>query len=499
MYTVLLVDDESNTLETLSTHIHWQQFGVDTVLTASDGRQALDIMSKQKTDLLITDIKMPHMDGLTLLTEVRLYHPETHCILLTAYGEFEYARQAIQLGVENYLLKPLQKEELEETIEIALDNIYTNREISRQLFRNNILLRWVSGNISGEELSERASLLNINLYLPEYCVVCISKKTPSVSLSSFCKTCTKKLQDFYEVHHFKDDHKRWVFIIGGSRIIPAQIINCFSEEANKINLNHMITISVGNTMSAADHLPESYLSAVNLLDCSDLSTFEMIITAAPPNSETEADRLTQELNSLFHCYDEKERQNGFHTLAHKLLSENPNSSTQTSLTFISHSLTKLFSQSFPKHVDALEQLHARIRMQKTNSRLESAKSDIIEILEYSHLLFQYYLKQMSPVIQSAINYIHSRYAENISIQDFCNKNKMSSPYLGYLFKKETGMFFNNYLMQHRICCSILLLLDTDLKISDIAKKTGFSSTSYYITCFKKQTGLSPTNYRINQT
>lgn len=75
---------------------------------------------------------------------------------------------------------------------------------------------------------------------------------------------------------------------------------------------------------------------------------------------------------------------------------------------------------------------------------------------------------------------------------------MSPAYLGYLFKKETGFFFNGYLTQYRIYCSIHLLFDTDLKINDIAQKVGFSYPSYFISCFKKQTGLSPIKYRTKR-
>ena len=144
MYTVLLVDDETSMLETLVQSIHWQQYGVDTVLTAADGMQALEVLSEHAVDLLITDIKMPHMDGLSLLREVRSIYPNTHCIILSAYEEFEYAKQAMQLGVENYLLKPLETEEMEESIERALDNIYSSRKISDRLFRDNVFTRWVS-------------------------------------------------------------------------------------------------------------------------------------------------------------------------------------------------------------------------------------------------------------------------------------------------------------------------------------------------------------------
>lgn len=499
MYTVLLTDDESTVLDTLSNSVHWHQFGVSTILTASDGHQALEIMSAQKIDLLITDIRMPHMDGLSLLSEVRVLYPDTHCILLTAYGEFEYARKAMQLGVENYLLKPLQIEEMEETIEKALDNIYTSRKISKQLFKNNILSRWVNGNISGEELSERASLIDVNLYLPEYCVVCLSKKQQTLSLSNFCKICVERLSSFYETHYFKDERKRYVFIIGGSQIILNQLLTHFTGEAAKNELSHLIVISVGNVVQDVNSLPESYQLACSLIDSADLSTPDMTVLTHSEGSDQEENKLVQELNTMFHLLEEVPRQNSFHELTDKLYYLLEKHSSQKVMTLLTHSLSRLFSQEFPNHPEAQEQLYRRMHLFSATLDKDAFTSSVVDLLEYSYLLFNYYFEQLSPIIQTAISYIHRHYAESISIKEFCVKNKMSTAYLGYLFKKETGLFFNNYLMQYRICSSIRLLLDTNQTINDIAANVGFASPSYYILCFKKQTGLSPIKYRSTQS
>lgn len=123
MYQVLLVDDEESVLKVLKTSIDWQAMGVETPMTAADGVQALEMMERTSFHLLITDIKMPRMGGLELIRRVRCLYPETRCILLTAYSEFDYAKEAIQLGVENYLLKPVQKEELENTVQSTMANL----------------------------------------------------------------------------------------------------------------------------------------------------------------------------------------------------------------------------------------------------------------------------------------------------------------------------------------------------------------------------------------
>jgi len=494
MYTVLLVDDETTILDALYNCILWQQFGVGTVLTASDGVQALEIISNQTVHLLITDIKMPRMDGMTLLKEVRASHPETHCILLTAYGEFEYARQALQLGVENYLLKPLQKEELEETIEKALDNIYANQKISHHLFRKNILLRWANGNITGEELSERANLLDINLYLPEYCAVCVSPKFPDISLSAYRQKCAEQLRSSYEVYYFTDEHNLDVFIIGGSTIDTQELTSCFTGVAVALGLTSSITLSLGNVVLSAEHLPESYLPIANLIGSTDLASSEIILTKAGDTLDINENKLVQTLKDLFQFEEEDIRQNAFRQFASEFLSASMLAASNQTL-LLANSLSRLFAQDFPKQPKALEQLHNRLRILGTISDFSLLETSIVELLEYSYLLYRYYIDQLSPIIQSAISYIHQHFEDNISIQDFCAKNKMSPAYLGYLFKKETGLFFNNYLTQYRISCSIRLLLDTDQKINDIALCVGFSSPTYYISCFKKQTGLSPIKYR----
>ena len=105
MYTILLADDEESVLEVLRTGIGWQELGVGTLLSAMDGITALEQFERYRIDLLIADIRMPRMDGMELIRRVQTLSPDTHCILLTAYGESKYAQAAIRLGVEKDVYK----------------------------------------------------------------------------------------------------------------------------------------------------------------------------------------------------------------------------------------------------------------------------------------------------------------------------------------------------------------------------------------------------------
>ena len=495
MFNALLVDDEPTVLETLRNTILWNQFGFDEVFTATDGNKALEIMEIHKIDLLITDIRMPHMNGMDLLKQVRSIYPNTHCILLSAYSEFEYAREAITLGVENYLLKPIQTEEIENTIEKAIDNIYTNQNNYKVLFRNNILLRWATGNISSDELSERASMLNINIYLSNYCVICIKKKQPSVSLSAYQAQCIKALIAEYEIHKLRDNRGRLIFIVGGQNIQPEKIADNLQAIALNMGIGASIALSIGMVVNNSDSLPLSYQTACNLIEAADMTAPEMIVLTKQNISNHEDDVLAKEIHSILLEQDETKRAEEYKILAHNMLALMDTRDKDSVISTLYHSILRVFLLEFPNVEGIQEQIKSRMQLFTMNLTIENFIEAISELLDYTFLLFRYHFEQLSPVIQAAINYIHNNYADSISIKEFCNKNKMSTAYLGYLFKKETGMFFNNYLTQFRICCAISLLKNTDNQINEISKQVGFSSTSYFISCFKKQTGLSPIKYR----
>lgn len=107
MYNLLLVDDELPVLEGLKCALDWSEYGFKQVYTSQCAEDAMQIMKEHRIDLLILDILMPGMNGLEMLRAIRTRHPQTHCILISAHSKFEYAREALRLNVENYLLKPI--------------------------------------------------------------------------------------------------------------------------------------------------------------------------------------------------------------------------------------------------------------------------------------------------------------------------------------------------------------------------------------------------------
>ena len=123
MYRVVLVDDERLIIRGLSTVVPWAELGCEVAGTAYDGNDGLELIRRIRPDIVLTDIRMPNMDGLTMLAAIRSEHPEIQMSVLTAYRDFEYARQAITLGVCRYLLKPSNLNELKETLRVMVSRL----------------------------------------------------------------------------------------------------------------------------------------------------------------------------------------------------------------------------------------------------------------------------------------------------------------------------------------------------------------------------------------
>lgn len=491
MYTVLLVDDEQSILNSLTNTIAWEELGVSQVLTACDGNHALELLKANHIDLMITDICMPTCDGLQLLATTRALYPSIHCIVLTAYQEFEYAREALRLGAEDYLLKPFVQEELESSIEKVFCNIYEKAEITDQIFQNNLLSRWVTNSIGIEELSERARMLNINLFFSAYCAVCVHIRNRSLISANILTQVEKSTTNGIAIYPFYDEKGRCCFIYGCNGLVLEDV---YLHLNNTLHYTaEDLCISVGTIVTSSEQVYKSYHVACSTLEATNFADVHSPILPHKNMPSVTANLLSSELSRLFSIKDIKDRESGFEHFIQYLLQTNPDRASL--LKDLVHGLIQLFVQEFPKKPGVQKQIYGHIRLFQQIPDSDQFESALFELLQYSYLLYLDYFNQLTPVVQKAIHYIRNHFAESVSVKEFCSKNKMNTCYLGYLFKQETGMFFSAYLTQCRICCALQLLLESDYKLPKIAQLSGFSSSSYLISCFKKQFGLSPIQYR----
>lgn len=491
MFTVLLVDDEEMILSTLKSEIPWQEMGVDTVLTAENGQQALELACQQPVALVIADIRMPVMDGLTLVRELKIRSPRTHSILLSAYNEFEYARAAISLGVENYLLKPLIMAEVEQSVRRAIINIYASRN-GHWLHYSNTILRWMTGTIEQSELAERSLHHRINLFLPQYAVVCLTKKE-QIPLSNFCEKCISALNGQYAVHYCQDEAGCHFMVLGGRHLYSEEIAEKLHQLACENGIEQKVSIAIGNIVTQAADLVQSYLSASRVVELNAAFDGDEVLlsTETPDDEENIQEEDLQLLLYELNTSNASAVIQNFAVQCHE--------GEKTTLQGYLKACTRLLLLEYPTAEEQVrESLHGLNEELEDVLTQQGFSAALVSLLNTTWQVFDKQFLALSPTVRLALSYIRNEYANGISIRDFCNRCNINPAYLGYLFKRECGVFFNEYLMRVRIAHSIVLLRKPELKINDITVQTGFSSASYFIKCFKALTGMSPAKYRIDR-
>lgn len=493
MYIVMLADDEENVIEVLKNSIAWQELGVDTLLSASDGQEALELFEKKTIDLLVTDIRMPRMDGLELIRNVRAKYPDVHCILLTAYGEFEYAKQAIQLGVDNYLLKPVAKEEFEQNIQNTLNNIYQKRHSSASILRENTLRRWLVGTIGEEELGERAAMLGINLYRMSYCVVCFQKKG-NHALARLHTACEEALGNELDVNSVWDEKGRFVLILGGRHIDTDTLGAQIEKIIASTETTDEAVVAIGTPVTQAAELYDSYRTACDFITVASQTNRHIILPQIENIQNSDEDQLAEEIRILYYIFEKEAREAGYRHLAGKLCGENV---SPEQLSRLGRGIQLTLTREFPLVEDLSARIWQAIEMDTCPAEQEKMAAAMVDTLVRAHAVFAECFSALSPIVQRTILYVRDSVmsGQSVSLKEFCVQNGMSSAYLGHTFKTETGTFFNDYLMQCRIERASVLLRNPNRMIKDISESVGFSTTSYFVKCFREQKGVSPARYR----
>ena len=497
MYAVLLVDDETDVLDSLQSIIDWPMYGIEKVLTASNGLEAYDVIHSQHVDLMITDISMPGMDGISLFRKVHEEYPFIRCIFLSSYSDFTYAREAISLGVENYLLKPIQVGELNSSIRKSLDNISMHKHIAQNLFLDNILYRWITDTISHDELTERCRHININLYFRQYCVLVIRMQQRDY-IRRPVAAFISRFQPPFDAYHFIDYNGCLIFIIGGHNLTQNHIRSMLTESMRECGFEADYLAAIGTVAEGSTGVPQSYQSALDTLQLHQNASGQLIVCA---NEITFIEISEYQLNQIISVLTSESRQsedNDFHMLFHMLFGD----CTEYSLDDI-NDFMNVFPFRLIRHAISfgLIRVDAKLGLAGTACHFEDPPSEkdlykwFSNILSICQILIRQSANLLSPVIMQAMRYAEENYASYVSIKDFCAKHNMNASYLGFTFKKETGIYFSDYITQIRISRAADLLRHSSYKISRISEMVGFTNSSYFIACFRKQIGILPVRYR----
>jgi two-component system response regulator YesN len=542
MYKLLLVDDEPEVTEGLMIEIDWASCGFTEVRTASNGKEAMEIFEKMEPDVLITDISMPYMNGLELSEWARKMYPITRIVILSGHDEFEYAKQAIHLQVEAYVLKPFSGEQLTETIaevarrmdeereqrsniELLEEHYRTSLPIVREKFLSSLITR----KQQHKDISAKAAKYGMQLEGEGYVVSIISvnhsddgsEKGEQPSSTSLASSTDLDLK-LFSVCNISSEiwtrhelgkvfiHQDQVVLFSVSMRPESDLIMEQTQDALKEILQSIerflrfpVMIGVGTFTREISNLKYAYESATVALDYRRILGNNLIICIDDMESRDHEKLLfdewkEQNLVSAVKLGTEKELEEVVDGLFDEIARvQAPVHEYQHYLLEMVTAIIKLTKihesdsdDIFGGGWGILNQYQKLNSVQETKAWFGELCARVRSRIASRR---QHTYKQ---IVEDAISYAKSHFHESdLSIAKLCAQLHISAGYFSGLFKKEIKMTFGAYLLQLRMESAKELLRTTELKAFEIADKVGFADPNYFSLTFKKYAGVSAKEYR----
>ncbi len=511
MYKVLVVDDERMILEGISTIVNWEQQGTRLVGTARNGIEALEFISEEQPDIVITDITMPGIDGLKLIEMGKEQYPSIMWILLSGFNEFEYARKAMRFGVKHYLLKPCNEEIISQALrEVVLELEHIEEEFTYLRNVENELGQ--RANVKSEELLKQL-FVSEDMTEDKAKYICKQFKLHDEqdrlklllfrlenSITSESMVVLKKIiyQAFNNNVVIHTVEKNMLFLLIRDQYEEERLGALITQLKEKVYSAHRYTFTtVVSTTSKIRNLPIVYNELLKKLDeCFYLGGGSIISSHTPLHNTDDSELYEydyERLIQLLKCGYIQEANNEIQTTV-----------KQIETLKLSPYLVKSYF------------IHLYLTIAKRNVYLRSEdrikdilKIDNIAVLQdflpffervFENFYFQTKTKKTKKYSEVVLN-LMKIVEENIehpelSLQWIATKKLfMNADYLGKLFKKEVGQKFSTYVTAKRIEKAVeLIQKDRSIKVFELAEKLGFGDNpQYFSQIFKKVTGVTPSD------
>ena len=540
MLKIFLAEDEVIVRETIKRMIPWEDLGFELVGEAADGEMALPLLLRQKPDLLITDIKMPFMDGLTLAKVAKKEIPGLKVVILSGYDDFNYAKQAINIGVEDYLLKPITKNALIERlteIRSRYEHEKTQKEYYEKFHREmqayeknssrDFFEALVSGSMDMMEIYRRSEKLGLDIVAEAYNVLIFTMNCEEdfsgqrEGYSEWEAESLELLEEFFSENTsamlFRCNIFSYgVLIKGQKETIEENTRSCVSEIQRILDRKEQKRqwfVAAGEPVERLSQIQKSYYSASRafsqryLYDENILYYDEMASMEKKNVTEDDSTYLQKvDVNALNPVILQKFLSNG-------LLEETENfvkdyfyaigQEPLESLVFRNYvTLNVRFSvMSFLKEIGCdtrtLEQEDTEDVLSESSKSLENTIAYAEKIISQAIALRdQNSGNKNRSILKTAVDFIDSHYMEeDMSLNKAANAANVSANHFSALFSQNMGQTFIEYLTNLRMNKAKEYLRCTSMRSSEIAGEIGYKDAHYFSYLFKKTQGMTPSDYR----
>lgn len=530
-YKVILVDDEDDVRRSIEHKLDWQSLGFEIVGSVNNGEEALELTEQQHVDVVLTDIKMPFMDGLTLCARVKETYKNTKVVLYSGFDEFELAREAIHLEAEEYLLKPIRAKDLEDVfrrIRTNLDKEVDERrnlkilneyyQKSLPMMQEHVLAGLLDGKITETQAEALMQSYGMGFSAPYYCVALLvgdlwnSERKPETG--QMMMVSLKKIAEDY----FEDKIACHTFMYLDHVVVMAQLkeekqIHDFVYHMDQVckmgnrMLKMKVNAGIGHAYGQISQIARSYEDAKTAVD---YRVFEgengqtIYINDVEPKIQEGFFQAPLDVSQIIHGIKFGTEAELQESISEYILELKGYKATvqQYQLTFM-EIVTELLKLLRSYQIDVIEVFGKNFIPYQDVAKVHSLDEFGLFLSEKCSLIRTKIGKKRTNstnvMTEKAKSYIEENYMKSdLSVEDLCNYLNVSATYFSVMFKKEIGMSFVSYLTKVRLEHAVELLNNTEDKSYMIAEKVGYTEPNYFSYVFKKQYGVSPSKYRMNK-
>lgn len=497
---ILVVDDEKIGRDGISFLLHQFDSGFE-IHEAENGREAMALLQQSNFDILLTDIKMPFMNGLELSKAARELQESIQIVIFSGYSDFAYAKQAIQYGVSDYVLKPVDPDEFMETMKRVTGCITERQhllEVKNELYRieGDYCLRQflINGNIG--DLKKAQEFTNTSFWQDCGCLLLAESSTP-VFTENQSWLLSEELQRLlpcgFSFLVLQDT--RAVFLFGQRRPCSRKMLAQSLLEHFDRHCPDSVRIAVSEPLSGAADITGAFRHLGRLLSnrqSADRLLFAGSTDLAPCPEEPVLQQLLKQMQESLRRRSISALWKDFYTMRN-CCSTFPQAPVTAAVKFtVSSLIHSLWEAVAPENRQEMTTVLAALYSTET---LVQA----LHLLEQSICAYENSLSLEQESVRTDVSmvrdYIAQHYDEDLSVEILAEKVYLSPSYLSVIFKKETGQNLNSYIRTYRLSQAKRLLETTNMKIVQVCQKTGFTNVSYFCKRFRESFGTSPHNFQ----
>ena len=542
MLKIFLAEDEVIVRETIKRMIPWEELGFELVGEAADGEMALPLLIRQKPDLLITDIKMPFMDGLTLAKLAKKELPELKIVILSGYDDFNYAKQAINIGVEDYLLKPITKNALIERIseirsryehEKTQKEYYEKFQREMQAYEKNssrdFFEALVCGSMDMMEVYKKAEKLGLDIVAEAYNILIFTMNSEEdfsgqkEGYSEWEAESLEMLEEFFSGHPsamlFRSNIFSYGVLLKGQKEsikeITKECVGKIQGILKRKESKREWFLAVGQPVERLSQIKKSYHTASrafsqrylyveNILYYDEMEMMEHRSGQADTNDNAYLKKV--DVNALNPAILQKFLSNGIQEETENFVKDYFYAIGQEpmeSLVFRNYVILNVrfsvitFLKGLGCDTEGMEPENTEEILAESGKNIESAIAYAEKMVSQAITIRdQNSGNKNRSILKTAVDFIESHYMEEeISLNTVANVANVSANHFSALFSQNMGQTFIEYLTSLRMNKAKELLRCTGMRSSEIAGEIGYKDAHYFSYLFKKTQGMTPSDYR----